>query len=285
MKLVCGVYDWHRIFPACCLIVGLWALAGCRFSAATTDTPAAPTSTIWQPTHIPTPSARERVSFEGVGFDYEPSLAQEVHPSVVPAYIAPGFTSSPEYIKFDFSGYPAQNDAQAPRIEVYAVEAYADLSSSFRSKAEQLKRFLAEKPVALPADAEIPVLIFSDVTQVVRVQVAYLPFQNGSGVRFIAAYKQVYDPPITNSRIFYVFQGFTDDGKFYVIAIFPVAADILFDSEKSLSPDQQAQLVKQMDDFDAYVEETTQRLEKLAPRDFLPNLSLLDALLQSLHIQ
>lgn len=275
----------RRIAAACLFLVGTWMLAGCRSSVATTTGSVTPAGTEWQPTRIPTLQNINPVSFEGIRFDYEPSLAQAINTSLVPSYSAPGFTSSPEYVKFDFSGYPITNEAQAPRIEIYSVEEYARLSSDFQNKAEQLKRLLAERPVELPDDAEIPVLIFSDVTQIVHVQIQYLPFQSGSGMRFIAAYKQIYDPPITNSRIFYVFQGFTDDDQLYVIAILPVAADILPVSEQSLSPQQQEELVKKLDDFDAYVDEIVQQLNGLQPRDFFPDLSLLDALVQSLGMQ
>jgi hypothetical protein len=265
------------------LIFTMWMSAGCR-SLASTPVGTSPMTEGPTPTRIPTPANTRHVSFQNIGFDYEVSLAQEITGASVPGYSAPGFPSFPTHVKFDLPGYPVVGEAQTPRIEIYPFDEYAQLSSDFQARAGRLQRFLIEKPAVSPGQDEIPVLIFSGLAQIIHTQFQYLSFQDGNGLRFITMYA-LGDTPITNSKIFYVYQGLSDDGRFYVIAIFPVAADILPESEQSLSSEQQQALLQKMDDFKAYAEEITLQLDRLQPRDFLPDLNVLDALIQSMTIQ
>jgi hypothetical protein len=274
----------QRVAAASLLIFGVWLLTGCRSPASMPADGTPPLTDAPPPTDIPTPANTRHASFQNISFDYEASLAKEITGSRVPGYSAPGFPGFPEYVKFDLPGYPTANEAQIPRIEIYPVDEYIQLSPDFQNKAERLKQLLAEKPAMLPGKDEIPVVIFSDLAQVIHAQVQYLSFQNGYGLRFITMYAQD-DTPITNTRIFYVYQGFTNDGRFYVIAILPVFADILPDVEQNLSEQQQQELLQKLDDFAAYVEETTQQLDDLQARDFAPNLNFLDALIQSLIVK
>ena len=81
--------------------------------------------------------------------------------------------------------------------------------------------------------------------------------------------------------MFYNFQGFTDDGGYYVTAILPVATNVLPDSGEL--PNDQWQAFA--DNFQSYLQDTTQQLDTLKPGDFKPDLSLLDALVQSLQVK
>jgi hypothetical protein len=85
--------------------------------------------------------------------------------------------------------------------------------------------------------------------------------------------------PITNQQVIYTFQGLTNDGKYYVAAFFPVTTDVLPDTT-------------QVDDWEAfslnystYVAETKAALSELSPSDFLPDLTLLDAIVTSLQVE
>ena len=53
-----------------------------------------------------------------------------------------------------------------------------------------------------------------------------IPFQNGSGVRFLTEYAQ-YFAYVNNTDLFYHYQGLTADGQYYVIVILPLTAPVL----------------------------------------------------------
>ena len=105
-------------------------------------------------------------------------------------------------------------------------------------------------------------------------QLAYLSFANGAGVRYVTAYSQGVGS-ITNSQVVYTFQGLTEDGAYYIAAFFPMTTPALPDAE----------LVEDWEAFSAnystYVAATRAMLNNLAPLDFTPDLTLLDALVSS----
>jgi hypothetical protein len=57
------------------------------------------------------------------------------------------------------------------------------------------------------------------------VEVPILEFAGGKGIRYLSYYSQG-PSPVLDGRIFYTFQGLTNDGKFYVSALFPVHTGI-----------------------------------------------------------
>jgi hypothetical protein len=54
-----------------------------------------------------------------------------------------------------------------------------------------------------------------------HVQVQYLDFKNGKGVRFLTWYSQGI-MPVNNHELIYTYQGLTGDGTYYVAAVLPV---------------------------------------------------------------
>jgi len=165
-----------------------------------------------------------------------------------------------------------------PQIKVYPV-ASLESDELTRARAEALRALLKTKP-ASPAD-EIPVLPLINATQVFRVQVRYLDFQNGSGVRFLTQYRQ--DPgPVTDEEIFYTFQGLTDDGANYVVASFPLATDVLPDTISFES--QEFREFEKMN-YQDYVREQTRILDGLPSAGFDPDLAILDQIIASLIVQ
>jgi hypothetical protein len=99
--------------------------------------------------------------------------------------------------------------------------------------------------------------------------------------------------PINNEGLVYVFQGLTDDERYYVSAFLPVSATFLPDrvDEPEAVPDVNGVPFPAFnsDDFDAeyarYQEAVTQQLETAALEEFEPMLSLLDGMIQSLQLE
>jgi hypothetical protein len=222
------------------------------------------------------------VDYNGVSFSYDPSLASQVLPEIVPAVNdadAPEWDLAPEHLSFKFVGYPLFPDAfHEPRILVFPAEEYATLSPQAGQEIADLRTLLAQKPAALTPDQTLPFLPIWNAGQVLQANIAYLDFQNGNGVRFLTHYAQdVY--PVSSRSLFYTFQGLTSNGRFYISAVMPVSNAIL--------PDENSVVVDQAfaDNFSNYIASIEQELSAAPPSSFIPGLTLLDDMIASLQVK
>ena len=82
-----------------------------------------------------------------------------------------------------------------------------------------------------------------------------------------------------SQELFYTFQGFTNDGSYYVAAFFPLTTAALPDKIE----------VEDWDAFhanyDTYLSETTAVLDQLHAKEFTPDLTILDAVITSLRVE
>lgn len=231
------------------------------------------------------------VFFEGIRFRYFSSLAESVWPQIVASPPpAPGeswWGSDPPHFSLSFASLTGPRSFRRywgtwlllpPQIRVYPV-AGLESGEFTRGRVEALRELLEAKP-ASPAD-EIPVMPLINAAQVFRVQVRYLDFQNGRGVRFITQYRQDAGP-VTDEEIFYTFQGLTDDGAYYVVASFPLSTDILPDT---LDFESQAFREFEKKNYEEYMKEQVDMLDALPSGQFEPDLAILDQIVTSLEIQ
>lgn len=224
----------------------------------------------------------------GVHFQYDPYLAAGVEPRMGDAYKTDDgmdYLLLPQHLAFVFSDSYADaepllqrrqlNLEAMPQLVVYPAAAYAALHPLARRQIEQLQELLTAQP-AVPGGA-MPYLPLVNAAQVFHSQIAYLPFANGAGVRYVTAFSQD-SSPVTNQHLIYTFQGLTDDGEYYVAAFFPVKTAVL--------PD--AVMVEDWEAFNVnyatYVAETKAALNGLTSLDFTPDLTLLDAVVASLSV-
>ncbi|HYN89805.1 MAG TPA: hypothetical protein VER55_14830, partial [Ardenticatenaceae bacterium] len=219
----------------------------------------------------------------GLRFAYDPALATGVTVETVPAEEpspdAGWWMVHPQHRRASFAGYPSRNLYHQPHVAIYPAEEFAAMSETAAQQIGALKTLLAEQPAA--PEEELPVLPLINAAQVIQPQVRYLPFANGTGVRFVTQYNQDAGP-ISNQGLFYTFQGLTAGGRFYVSAIFPVTSPAL--------PDDPVPVIKENpEDFAeghlTYLAETEDQLDALSAEDFEPNLDQLDALIQSLEVR
>jgi putative hemolysin len=244
------------------------------------------TPTTESPTEVPTvaptdvPVEVSDVVFKGIGFSYDGTLAGDVAAEVVPAVEpegVPEWAIAPEHVQFTFDGYVLPETFHEPRIYVYPVGDFEAISEFGGKTIADLRQLLAEKPAAPEA---LPLLPIFNAGQMMRAQVAYLSFQNGTGVRFLTQYAQAY-VPVNNHELFYTFQGLTSDGNYYVAAILPV-------SHPTLPADQMAYEGGDLDalaaSFDTYITDVEGQLNAHEAPTFTPDLSLLDAMIASLEV-
>lgn len=245
------------------------------------------------PTDIPSPEAQpgREVTYEGVRFIYDESLAAEVMGEIVPSE---GFMGDviPEHRAFSFNGYtlagefPQPEDSWngrflQPRIYIYPVDEFQANSKTAASAIEAVGNISSSDqspPSGISIDgAAMPFLPLYNARELLHVQMTSLNFQNGRGVRFLTQYSQT-DAPIYNKELFYTFQGLTSDEQFYVAAVFPVSHLALPDEWEALGSD--------LDDFayNTYLRDMVQQIDMYKPDSFAPDLLLLDALITSIEV-
>jgi hypothetical protein len=238
-----------------------------------------PTATS-EPTTTPAPD----VSYEGVSFSYDPSLADDVTAQTIPAVdeMEGGPTGPvPQHLQFTFEGYPLEGYPLPDNPATLVVYPVADFEAVNEIGADVIaahREFMTNRP-AQPED--IPFLPLYNAAQIFTSNVQYLDFQNGTGVRFVTTYAQAFIS-IDNRVIFYTYQGMTADGAYYVALKASVTCTALPDEEP----------MPEGADFDAwaetyrdYIQERVQQLNAQPPSGFTPDLSVLDALVQSIQVQ
>lgn len=187
----------------------------------------------------------------------------------------PGPTGWPEHVVFLFDG--------AERLRIYSVKAYEDLwnaagNPTISNNITQLRTVLSKRP-GLPQNPLPflpPIYAYNDLAA----QIGFLDFANGSGLGYVGRFSQDASP-VLNRQLKYIFQGLTHDNKYYVSFEYPVSTAALPDDVENMTAEQQKQAT---DDFQSYLRATQDKLNDLAPVDFTPDLSKLDALVQSITI-
>ncbi len=238
-------------------------------------------------------------SFKGTSFTYPGWLAWETSAQNLPAFVDPSgfmYNDIPAHVRFDFS-FPyttrllfadfqpdwapwlahqnLENPEIVPQIFIFPTTEYAEISSLAEERIETLNNHLDDR--TFTAEGELPVLPTFNSAQDLRAQVYPLAFQGGRGMRFIARYAQGVTP-VVNPSIFYTFQGLTEDRSLYVAAFFPLYIPSLLDQIQIEDWDAFNQ------GYQAYMADTTAKLESLKPDDFEPGLDSLDALIRSITI-
>jgi len=232
------------------------------------------------------------VDYQEIRFRVDSSLATAVWPEVVPAsplpesLDGPGYwLAIPEHRRFTFAdpdlaperrrmGY---NLAAEGQILVFPLAELAGMNTLVPPKIGALRNMvLLGSP---PQAGELPLLPLTNAAQVFHAQEKYLTSSAVEGLRYISQVSQEPQPIMLSTELFYTFQGLSIDGAYYVAAFFPLSTAALPVTIE----------IEDWDAFhasyDAYLAETTARLDQLSPADFMPDLSLLDALVTSIGIE
>jgi hypothetical protein len=237
-------------------------------------------------TQVPTQISGTPVSFENVSLVIPNGLAGGANTEAAPAISAESgapWEVVPAHLIFTLTEYQLQNKFHEPRIFVYPADEYAIVNSHAENQINQIKKILAGSPISKNTLPRIP---WFNAEALISVNIQIIKFQNGSGIRDLTLYSQ-YLAPINNRELFYHFEGLTDDGKYYVLAILPITAPILPDDEKpdAVVPPGGVPIPTDFGpDNTIYYDYVTEKLNSLDSDSFSPSLSALDALMQSLLV-
>jgi hypothetical protein len=192
-------------------------------------------------------------------------------PDVAPWDIAPMHEQVP------LSGYPLANTFHEPRLYIYPVQDFIALDSAFADRVAELQGILAQRPADPPI---VPSLPPWNAGRTFYASPAYVDFQNGSGIRFIAQYGQAV-MPINNHELFYMFQGLTADGKYWVAAVLPIQHPSLPSGVGDPFP---ADMDAFIANYDTYRQALRADLEAQPADSFTPSIQLLDAMLSTMTV-
>jgi hypothetical protein len=259
--------------------------------AVTATVDAAPSTETPQPTAPVEPTSEfiipnvpaSNVDYDGIKFYRDNALAAswacEIVPAEIPDTDTPEALLLPSHFYFTFEGYPLAGTVHAPQIYLFPVRNFEDYNEPGIEVITKLQKFLKDRPANV--SGSIPFLPIFPAAQAMRTQVAYLNFQNGSGMRFLTQYDQA-PIPINNHEMFYTFQGITLDGQYYVSVIMPVSHPNLPADSSTIPGDDPAAFAN---NFPTYLQGIEQQLNDASASSFNPSLEMLDTMVQSLSIK
>lgn len=236
-------------------------------------------------------------SFEGVGVSVDP-LSIVLPPAVangargiqVPraeGEAAGPWGATPGHIQLKLEGYALQNRFHEPQIYVYPAQAYAEMAPAVFESMHRLNNILGSGGAPISPE-QLPGVPFFNAQQVFASNIQPISFQNGKGVRFLTEYAQ-YPASANNHDLFYQFQGLTNDGAFYIIAILPIRHPALAETSDggAVLPSGGIPYPDMSDssaDWPGYYRAVTILLDT-SPQDvFTPRLEQLDNLVQSMQV-
>lgn len=275
---------WMRRTGFAMVAAGLFVMQACASIAA----PASPDQAATEPAATTAPAGIP-VSFENVSFVIPGGLATGISAKVVPAVEEQddSWFNAPAYKEFTLTGYPIERPIAQPHILVYPAQEFQAVNPIVGEFLKQLRTALGKPGV--PTNEAIPEVPMFRAAKVFGAQITRINTQNGAGVRMLASYSQDFSP-ITNDELVYQFQGFTNDGKYYVLVTLPVHASFLIADEKPETvlpadgiPFPDLTTAKEADVY-AYDQAVADKMNETDPDSFQPMLKQLDTFIQSLNV-
>jgi hypothetical protein len=237
-----------------------------------------------------TPVPSTLVTFGRLTLEIPASVANGASGTDIPPVTdedAPEWSKTPGHLQVSLGDYYVlQGKFHQPQIYVYPATEYAVLVPGAFESMHRLRNIMSAVVPMTPD--QLPTVPFLNAAQVFASTIQAISFQNGSGVRFLTEYAQ-YFAPVNNHELVYHFQGFSDDGEYYIIAILPITAPVLAQTSDAGAlvpvggiayPD----INDPNADFQAYYASVTDLLNATSPDAFTPSISQLDALIQSMIV-
>jgi hypothetical protein len=238
----------------------------------------------------PSPVPNTLVTFGRLSLEIPPSVAKGasgIDVAPVTDEESAYWEKTPGHLQVSLNDYyTLQGKFHQPQIYLYPALAYAQLVPAAFESMHRLRNVM-NAPDAASLE-QLPAVPFFNAAQVFASNVQALSFQNGSGIRFVTEYAQGF-VSINNQDLFYHFEGFTDDGNYYIVAILPIISPLLAETDDPDAPLPAGGipfpgLTSPEPDLHGYFDEITALLNAQPSESFSPNLNQLDALIQSMWV-
>ena len=241
-----------------------------------------------------------KVEFKGVSFTYNSQMFEKVEVEEVSEQPLEEETDKPnenfpKHLEFYFSQTDSTNHSiEKGRIAVVPMENYRQMfavsnhmTKAFDENLMNLEKLLADKNFR--ENGQIPFMPFYDAEQEFIAKVEHIPFQNGKSLCFLTQYVQE-NTLINNENIDYYCQGFTNDRRNYVLAVFPVSISFLPKNEyvDEFEGYKIPETIWNKNDekrYKNYISKITKRLDDLDSDKFEPSLNSFKKIINSLKIE
>lgn len=286
-----------RVWLGTALLVFLSTSAGCRGTALA----AAARAPSLGKSPAAAASSLRAAAFDPISLSYDAALASDVHVDSVEAVpFNPDMIAAethPGYVRFRFEGYEEGKRSrlpyplEGPQVMVYRTEefpAFGDDPTGFSRQLQALRTLLTERPdlyqlVAEAMDREpqdapyLPFLPWLNSTQAFCALPGYIEFEGGAGISYLTAFLQ--EAAISDSQVFYTFQGVTDDGTYYVAAVLPLTTEVFTEEGAAeLGP-------VGPEEWHAFLTQGVARLNAQPGDRFAPTLAALNTTVASIRIE
>ncbi len=226
------------------------------------------------------------VSFQNVSFVIPIGLANTANYEIVPEMNETNsdpWSIAPEHGMITLTGYPITREGFGPLIHIYPADQYFSVSPGGANSLSKLRTILSNPGAPMTQD-NLPGIPFFNAARLYAAQIGLLKFQNGEGVRMISESAQ-YPAPIVHDMSYYHFEGLTYDGKYFIVALFPIIVPLQATEAKPSADG----ITFPADMGDAtgsknYYQAITDLLNSANPDAFQPSLTQIDALIQSIQI-
>jgi hypothetical protein len=228
------------------------------------------------------------ISANGFSFSFDSSWAANVNIVAYPGdpvdYEAPGGpeVKHTEFILYNGTPAPESQFDGVGGIRVYRTADFAGYDFPSQQLA-QLQSLVAGMTDLTPYMAitentttnTLPMMPVFPAAQVIRARAQHLDLATISGISYITVYRQDVSP-FTSSEFWYIFQGLSKDGQYYVSAMFKIAPS-MFPAEIPADFDWDTFNAT----FSAYLQQSVDQLNAATPDQFAPSLTALDAVVGS----
>ncbi|MCE7861818.1 MAG: hypothetical protein DYG86_18780 [Chloroflexi bacterium CFX2] len=260
---------------------------GCAPASPVTDTGPATPALISPEALSATPEAEETdsvtpseveaenlVSFDemgfAVGFDYPEGFTQGASTGVLGVYEpnAPFELPYPAHARILFTAYAnGSEDITAAGIRVFRIDEINALQAGVVENLSAVREGQADHHNDFPR--------LAGAGNVIDAQLSPVDFKNGTGYRFLLT-KSFSADPLSSTSMTYMYQGVTNDEKYFLS--FLVGVDAPF-----LTPYLNQPLTT-VEEFESFYSNVNTLIDTSAPDQFLPSLDVLDELVSSVVI-
>ena len=133
--------------------------------------------------------------------------------------------------------------------------------------------------------------LFGTLINVLIAKVKRNLFQEGRGIFGLTQWSQDFADLVNNEKLTLMYQGISDDDKYYILAEFPVNVSFLPDSadvqefEGYRLPTNTDEFEKHRKEYENYILNLAKRLEVLPQKEFESNLDEFEKIISSLKIE
>jgi hypothetical protein len=259
------------------LVIALFAEAVIMSRCSPTDTP----------TQLTVPNLPlANVTCNELSFYLDPALGSGYECETVPESSSSDIPMDifiyPAHTELTIQNYPLTHTQFPPMIYIYPVNRFSELLPDvLPRRVSDLESYISS---GIWSSRELPLLPLLPLTQTFFSHETVISFNDGQGVRFITDYNEI-NHPISNRTIFYSFQGFTDDGMYWVAVTLPISNPILPEDVDFPPPPDGYTIESWFQNYNSYVSDVKEALEAQAPGSFSPTIIILDNLVKSISIR